>query len=184
MSKNRARPVSHGRDHSPGGADPIPGLSGGIGFDTYPQAGNWLYAETTDETGAGGSPSGLGIELNDFSSNGGIMISSFAGGHSRISLNEFGGDDIILDPADEIKLQGDTVVTGSFTANGPDADLSMNTSAQLRAGSSDHYIVRVDDTDGVTFASDNWGGIFLKVVQVGPTIEYHILSGATWVADL
>lgn len=52
------KPPIHGRDHRPGGADPIPGT--GIQFDTYPQAGNWLYAETTGGTG---SPHGYGIEL-------------------------------------------------------------------------------------------------------------------------
>jgi hypothetical protein len=36
------------------------GSGGGIQFDTYPQAGHWLYVETTDATG---SPHGYGIEL-------------------------------------------------------------------------------------------------------------------------
>jgi hypothetical protein len=36
------------------------GGGGGIDFDTYPQDGDWLYVESTDETG---SPNGYGIEL-------------------------------------------------------------------------------------------------------------------------
>lgn len=36
------------------------GGGGGIQFDTYPQAGNWLYVETTNATG---SPAGFDIEL-------------------------------------------------------------------------------------------------------------------------
>lgn len=182
--KIQPKPIIHGRDHRPDGVDPIPGI-GGIMFDTYPQAGNWLYVETDDETGSGGSPSGLGVEVYDASPNGGIMFTSDAGGvRSRISLNEFGGDDIILDPADRVVIQGTAQITGGLIVFGNDADISTNVTAHIEAGSSDHYGVQVDDTDGVTFYSATWGGAFLKVVQVGPTIEYHILSGATWVADL
>lgn len=48
------KPIIHGRDHAPGGADPIPGWpSGGGGgsgiiFDQDPQAGDWLQVNTTD----------------------------------------------------------------------------------------------------------------------------------------
>jgi hypothetical protein len=53
---------------------------GGIEFDTYPQFGDWLYAESTD---ASGSPNGYGIELNS-------------------------ANDVVLESAEQIALYGDT----------------------------------------------------------------------------
>lgn len=54
-----------------------PGGGGGIQFDTYPQAGNWLYVETDDSTG---SPNGWGLELQDQSTGGqGIKIGTTVG---------------------------------------------------------------------------------------------------------
>lgn len=57
------KPIIHGRDHAPGGADPIPGLivdfEGFIRFVTRPQDGAWLYIETTGAM----SPEGLGFYL-------------------------------------------------------------------------------------------------------------------------
>lgn len=41
-----------------GGVDEV-----GIQFDTYPQSGNWLYVATTDDSAAGASPNGLGVEF-------------------------------------------------------------------------------------------------------------------------
>jgi hypothetical protein len=79
----RDRPVLHGRDHAPGGADPTlllwddVGSSGGGGttgiqFATYPQAGTWLYASTT---GSGG-PNTNGI---DFESSANLNLQSTGG---------------------------------------------------------------------------------------------------------
>jgi hypothetical protein len=42
------KPIIHGRDHAAGGADPIPGVGGGIQFDTSPQVGGWLEVVTDD----------------------------------------------------------------------------------------------------------------------------------------
>lgn len=53
MSRLRQKPIIHGRDHAPGGADPIPGLvlggggggGGGIDFDVFPQIGGYLHIQ-------------------------------------------------------------------------------------------------------------------------------------------
>jgi hypothetical protein len=57
------------------------GSGGGIRFDTYPQAGNWLYAETDDSTG---SPNGYGLDLEDNSA-GGINIAQNLGNTTTLS---------------------------------------------------------------------------------------------------
>jgi hypothetical protein len=50
------KPIIHGRDHAPGGADPIPFTpADGIRFDTAPQAGGYLLTTTEGP---------LGIRLN------------------------------------------------------------------------------------------------------------------------
>jgi hypothetical protein len=42
-----------------------PAVAGsGISFDTFPQNGDWLYVESTNAGGGGGSPNGYGIELD------------------------------------------------------------------------------------------------------------------------
>ena len=83
------KPILHGRDHSPGGADPIPDLTGGIDFDTYPQAGQWLYIETD---GPDTSPSGFGMEFFDQGENG-IDLTS---GNCHLKLNDFSSGDVDL----------------------------------------------------------------------------------------
>jgi hypothetical protein len=65
---------------------------GGIQFDTSPQAGDWLYVETDNESG---SPNGYGMEFND-QSGGGIKVESLYGvevlsaGSDGISLRDIG----------------------------------------------------------------------------------------------
>ena len=53
MSPLTAKPVLHGRDHLPGGADPIPGI--GTGFTTYAEmiqaSGPWAYWPLDDTSG-------------------------------------------------------------------------------------------------------------------------------------
>jgi len=90
----RPKPHVHGRDHEHGGADTTlihyedvgtsgGGTGGGIQFDTYPQSGGWLYAETTD---TGGGPESYGIELTDLTGNG-IALKSIP-----IYLGDIDGD--------------------------------------------------------------------------------------------
>ena len=47
------KPVIHGRDHAPGGADPIP-FTLGIQYEVTPQTGAWLDIETVDVFGSFG----------------------------------------------------------------------------------------------------------------------------------
>jgi hypothetical protein len=173
------KPIMHGRDHSPGGNDPIPDL-GGIQFDTYPQAGQWLYVETD---GTDTSPSGFGMEFFDDSGNG-IDLAS----HGDITLRATGGGGINITTTGDFlagPLQQDvgdpTILTGQgITIHNNDSSASLTLESD-----SDGYYVRLDDAGGISFGSTGWGGDFLRVVVgAGPTIEYHILTGATWVADL
>lgn len=55
----RPKPMMHGRDHAPDGADPIPAAAGdGIQFDTDPQTGVYLWVQTT------GTDPGTGRGIN------------------------------------------------------------------------------------------------------------------------
>ena len=104
----KAKPHVHGRDHEHGGADTTlihyedvgdsGGGGGGIQFDSYPQAGQWLYVETD---GAATSPSGYGVEVYDTSGNG-IDLACDAGG--TILLQTSGGGSIILQSTEDIRL--------------------------------------------------------------------------------
>jgi hypothetical protein len=75
--------------------DEISGGGSGLQFDTYPQAGQYLYVETE---GSATSPSGYGQEFYDHSgnginlgvSNGGTLALSVIGG-GRIDLSSTGG---------------------------------------------------------------------------------------------
>jgi hypothetical protein len=186
--KTRLKPVNHGRDHSPGGADPIPNLSGGINFDTYPQAGEWLYVETD---GAGTSPSGFGMEFFDDSGNG-IDISA-DGAHLR--LNEFGsGDAQVITTAGDGLLQGQSVevkaaTSGSqatFRSHGGTALVTSDVVAfetplvQLKVGD---LIVQLDDTGAFTIFDNGTAQKYLEVDITGGG-GYHIITGGSWVADL
>ena len=174
------KPILHGRDHSPGGADPIPDL-GGIQFDTYPQAGQWLYIETD---GSDTSPSGFGMEFFDTSGNG-IDLAANAGGD--IVLRATGGSGIRITTTGAFlagpvaqNSSGVTQIGGAgITIRNTDSSASVT----IESDSNGNY-VRIDDAGGISFGSSDWGGDFLRVIRAGPTIEYHILTGATWVADL
>lgn len=78
MGTVQNKPILHGRDHATNGPDPIPGMSGGgLQFDTDNEGG-WLYVQTNDETEAGGSLYGFGVDFRDVSA-GGIRLKTFAG---------------------------------------------------------------------------------------------------------
>jgi hypothetical protein len=63
---------------------------GGLEFDTYPQAGQWLYLETD---GPASSPGGFGVELFDKSGNG-VDLTTHSGG--PILLLAVGGGKITI----------------------------------------------------------------------------------------
>lgn len=174
------KPIVHGRDHAPNGPDPIPGLGGGIAFDTYPQDGQWLYVETD---GTDTSPSGFGMEFFDTSGNG-IDLASNAGG--GITLRATGGGGISISTTGSFLAgplsQSSGGVTG-LSGQGVTIQNNDSTASAKIISASNGYYVRIDDTS-ISLGSTSWGADFLTVFRVGPTIEYHILSGATWVADL
>jgi hypothetical protein len=185
--KNQPKPILHGRDHRPGGVDPIPGI-GGIAFDTYPQAGEWLYVETD---GAGTTPSGFGMEFFDDSGNG-IDISA-DGCHVR--LNEFGsGDAQLVTTAGDALLQGQSVEVKAVTSGDPatfrshggttlvtsDVVAFQTPLVQLKVGD---LIVQLDDAGSFTIFDDGTAQKYVEVDITGGG-SFHILSGASWVADL
>lgn len=87
-------------------ATPSPG--GGIQFDTYPQAGNWLYVEGTNGVG---SPDGETIELHDTSAGAfGIRIHSDAG---QVDMD--GAQAQVVALVSTLSLQANTDITA--TAN-------------------------------------------------------------------
>jgi hypothetical protein len=187
MTRLQQKPILHGRDHATGGVDPIPGI-GGLSFDTYPQAGNWLYVETDDSTGAGGSPSGYGIELSDYTSGeGGIGIAALGGGDVEIKATAGGGinihttGDFTAGPLTQ-PSGGKTVLIGDGTKilnrDGSGAAVIGSTSLDL--------YVRVEDTQVIVYkdGDDDTVGTPLLVIDATGTPSYHILSGASWVADL
>lgn len=78
----QARPILHGRDHAPGGADPIPGLNGGgggelewedVGTPGTPAVDPWARYAILQGAGASGGPGGAGVA---------VVWSSIAAQHS------------------------------------------------------------------------------------------------------
>jgi len=146
------------------------GASVGIQFDTYPQAGGWLYVETTN---AAGSPNGWGTEIYDSSVGGdGIEIHSDNG-----NLHFFCGD--------TANFGGNyTQITGVFGIMLDCADIQVNSSAQVKQEQS-------ASVEGQRFTIPTSGGIFSVYDQsVVPLFEVHgdgsvhIQTGSSVVADL
>lgn len=87
----------HGRDHRPGGQDPIGG--GAIAYDLE-NVGGWLEITTTSH----GGDANIGIFLNDTEATGGGIIIATAGNpgislnstNGAISLNDYGTHGILL----------------------------------------------------------------------------------------
>lgn len=107
-------PAVHGHTHKRGGSDPID--AAGIQFETYPQDGAWLYAETTD---ASGSPNGVGIEF--YSSSGGIK------------LRTSGTGDITLDSGDDILATGDRIRLTAGSGSGADSGFTSENNLEILA---------------------------------------------------
>jgi hypothetical protein len=120
------KPIIHGRDHAPGGADPIPFTPGGIQFDTYPQDGQWLYIETA---GTDTSPSGFGVEIYDPSGNG---INLGASGGGDIELRATGGGATRIRSTDQVDVHDENTTPGG---GGVDIQ-SLRSDVTIRTG---HY---------------------------------------------
>jgi hypothetical protein len=155
---------------------------GGIQFDTYPQAGQYLYVETE---GSATSPSGYGQEFYDNSGNG---INLGVSGH-------------------RIDVEAETVA--SFRALhgsvGIEADGASDSSITLGAngfwrhsifGNPDSFM---DDKPGHLFLLNTGGdgsrteindlgaagGAILRIdVASDGTVTYHMKAGGAWIADL
>jgi hypothetical protein len=93
------------------------GGGGGIQFDTYPQAGGWLYVETTDATG---SPHGYDVEMRAAGDVGILPQGSIVAEalHGNITIEADDGfvkiqadtTDVILFAQRFLNLEGDTSV--------------------------------------------------------------------------
>lgn len=103
--RGREKPVIHGRDHGPGGADPIPAVeTTGIQFNTFPQQGDYLVIETTD----GGIAINQTADHDDpisIENEGDGVISISAAGDGPINIATEGAGDI------NIQLNGTGVLT-------------------------------------------------------------------------
>jgi hypothetical protein len=106
------------------------GGGGGLGFNTYPQAGNWLYAETDDADASGGSPSGLGIELVDYSSgDGGISIAAVGG--NDVEVRAFGGGNLRLRTTKTLYVSDEGTPGGGIVIGSTASDVTISAGGEL-----------------------------------------------------
>jgi hypothetical protein len=162
------------------------GGSGGIKFDTYPQAGNWLYVQTDNEAG---SPDGYGLELNDFSA-GGAFMGAFGGGDVHLRVN--GGGQIYLQSAGDISIAATTVLRlgtfGQLDLSGGGIRIKnedVGDFAVIGTAGTSLYLRIEEQLLTIYYGGDaNTIGNPLLVIDPTGTPSYHILTGATWQADL
>lgn len=169
-------PAYHGRTHSAGGTDPIPGMGGGSGiqFDTYPQDGGWLYAETTD---GDTSPNGWAIELNDQAA-----LADAAG----IWLHSAHGSVLIAGATGvTLSTSGRSIaVTGSGIAiSGTPYELAVNTDVKHNANNStiSGHRFTIPASGGVFEVVDGNGQALFRVDSDG---DLHGLTGKALTFDL
>lgn len=151
------------------------GGGGGIQFDTEPQAGTWLYVETT-----GAATSGYGIEMN---ASDGIWLH----GPNSLTLEGDAGADL-TSASGNIGIHA----TGSGRSINIAADQQINLDTgggfiHLRGTvlSLGHYT----DQIRVTLASTKAFTIYksdttTKLLEVRDDGTVHIKTGASWAADL
>ena len=159
MSPLQSKPIIHGRDHAPGGADPISGLGGevtwedvgsgvspfaGIQFDTD-NTGGWLGIIAT---GAGAPGYGIKIE-----------------GHADVLIRGYVGL-TIENLADQVYNPGKHLWLNS----GDNMEFNIN----LFGPNPQSYLFRFDF------------GVPIMEIRKTPAgvVSFHIKSGATWIADL
>jgi hypothetical protein len=170
----------------------------GIAFDTDNE-GDWLYVQANDESAAGGAPHGSTIEFRDRSAGGGITLNTFNGlaliASGTAFMQSTAGRVLIESDAalssaielnallGEINLTGDSVhIQGSGGL--AVIDLTAPGNAQL-SGNASVDIVSLGDvqliSDTVVRFQLPSGTAALEVRADG---TFHILTGASWVADL
>lgn len=123
----RPRPILHGRDHLPGGADPIPG-GRGILFDTY-NVGDWLSVEATDVEPLSGL-NAIQLSTGPYPDGGRIQLES-AGAHAFLTLAGAVGGGALgvaeLSSEDETSIvSGDKII---LSAGGPIVVPGLRTTA-------------------------------------------------------
>lgn len=207
--------VDHGWRHAPkakGGTDPIPGLGGGIQFDTYPQEGNWLYVKTLD---ASGSPNGYGMQLVDFSDGG--MEFDTADAFWALGQTAGLGYGAYLDSSTGIGLHNHSVGEIAITNTSEDGIRIEDQYSSSGTGikiKSDHGPVFIDAKDGMIILAEQTtltigsngtstgtgmfadfsnlqyllytlgGSPVLQINWNGVNWEYHGVTGSTWAFDL
>jgi hypothetical protein len=138
---------------------------GGIKFDTYPQAGEWLYVEAGNGLA---SPNGYAIELLDTATTG-IHVASLGRvtieGDDRVSAIS-GGASMVVDDAGGASLVADATL-GAGTAQQVqlqafgDADSNI----QLRAEDNASHVVAVSVDAGTSFYPAR--GLHVRLPSVG-----------------
>jgi hypothetical protein len=177
----------------------IGGGGGGIQFDTYPQAGNWLYVETDDESGAGGSPTGYGLELSDYSA-GGAFLGALGGGDLHLKASAGGGIQMtstggitISDSSQPVLVQALSDIAtltgkGAYVLNADVGGIALLATAAGGTTVGVGMYVRVEESRFVLHRSAGGDptveGTPWLVIDTASTGSYHIKSGKSWVADL
>ena len=175
--------------------------SSGIAFDTDNE-GDWLYVQGNDETAAGGAPHGKTIELRDRAASGGIRLDTF----NALELNAT-GQATLHSRADRVVVLSD-YAAGAFDAiliSAPSGSISITAGTDFEVQASGAAAnVRGTAAGAVTLTGNasadvvSFGDIQLisdtvirfqspagtTLLEVRSDGTFHILTGATWTADL
>ena len=166
----------------------VVGASGsGIQFDTYPQAGDYLYVEVTDDDAA---PNGYSLELLDSAAvaDGGVHLAST---NNKILIETTAAGDIeMLSAANvEIDANNDSISVGTSFADyiyigriaadvyieGSYVEVQTDTTFRVRL---------IGSTTAESFQIRNGAVGNTPLLEVRGDGTFHIKTGATWVADL
>lgn len=173
------KPELHGRDHRPGGADPIPTTATGIQYNTL-NDGEWLWVATESAVGSGLSygmtlrdNSGLGMELYSTSKthlySGGILdVDS-----GSVDLHSFGN--IAFDGDADIAITAD----GEFTFTASGAGLTTITSEGIFSIGSNNDQAVLSAAERIAIASANAETWVLLPNLVGTPSDYSFAVGAS-----
>lgn len=161
--------------------------TGGINFDTFPQAGDWLYVETDDAFGGGGSPFGYAMDIRDQSTNGsGVNIQanrgvSLFGRGDGVRINgalQTGSPASFVEVADDIDIAAGPNVgeTGDVNVTANHGDVTITASG----GASPHISVDIVTGDGDVQIFPNNGSIILSAGSNTHGVLAQIGQGGTF----
>jgi hypothetical protein len=200
-----AKPVLHGRDHEPGGADPLtsfkaenvgdvltaaadgltewaPAASGGEGvqFDTSPQPAEFLSWELTADFTSDTAGSQY------FDADGGFQV------QTGEDIGLLATTDMTLDAGTAMTLgAGGTIQIGTAVTDGVTIGpnlmvvsqsgevVELSTSAGWTSG---RVVVNISNGSGTKLQVIGNGGV--PILEVRDDNTFHIKSGASWVSDL